>query len=213
MEHANSVPSPSVPNEKLTINMKREGENIGNIPYQEAVGCRLYLVQGTRLDIAFAVGNVSRFNSNHGQAHWTAVKRIFRYLKGTINHSILFSRPNDLELHGFGDADWGSDVDTHRSCTGYVFLMGTGSISWLSKRQPTIALSSTKAEYMAMAMATQEAVWLKQFQEQFEKVGAVRLECDNQSALNIAATDYFRARTKHRYATSLRAREGSRRNH
>jgi len=75
--------------------------------------------------------------------------------------------------------------------------MGTGSVSWLSKRQPTIALSSTETEYMAMAMATQGVVWLKQFHEQFEKVGAVRLECDNQSALNIAATDHFRARTKH----------------
>jgi len=177
--------------------MKREGEDTGNIPYQEAVGCLLYLVQGTRPDIAFAVGNVSRFNSNHGHAHWTAVKRIFRYLKGTINYSILFSRSNNLELHGFADADWGSDVDTRRSCTGYVFMMGTSSISWLSKRQPTISLSSTEAEYMAMAMATQEVVWLKQFYEQFEKVEAVRLECDNQSALNIAATDYFRARTKH----------------
>jgi len=195
IEHANPVPTPSVPNEKLMINMKREREDTDNILYQEAVECLFYLVQGTRPDIAFAVGNVSRFNSNHGQVHWTAVKRIFRYLKGTINYSIFFSCSNDLELHGFADADWDSDVNS-RSCTGYVFMMGTGSVSWLSKRQPMIALSSTKAKYMAMAMATQEVVWLKQFHEQFEKVGAIRLKCDNQSALNIAATDYFRASTK-----------------
>lgn len=118
-------------------------------------------------------------------------------MKGTINYSIIFSRSDDLKLHGFTDADWGSDVDTRRSCTGYVFMMGTGSVSWLSKRQPTVALSSTEAEYMAIAIATQEVVWLKQFHEQFEKVGTVRLECDNRSALDIAVTDFFRPRTKH----------------
>lgn len=109
--------------------MKKEGEDRSNIPYREAVGCLLYLVQGTQSDIAFAVGNVSRFNTNHGQVHWTAVKRIFRYLKRTINYSILFIRSDDLKLHGFADADWGSDVDTRRSCTGYVFMLGAGSIS------------------------------------------------------------------------------------
>ena len=85
--------------------MKKEGEDTSNIPYQEVVGSLLYLVQGMRPDIAFAVGNVSRFNTNHGQIHWTAVKRIFRYVKETINHSIHFSRFNDLKLHGFAYAD------------------------------------------------------------------------------------------------------------
>lgn len=122
--------------------------------------------QGTLPDIAFAVNDVSRFNNKHGRAHWTAVKRIFRYIKGSIDMKLFFS--NSDALTGYTDADWASDVDKRRSSTGFVFTMSGGAVSWNSRRQDTVALSSTEAEYMALSSATQEAIWLKQFGEEID---------------------------------------------
>lgn len=196
MSECKPVSTPSDTNQKLSMEMCKD--SLTNVPYQEAVGSLLYLAQGTRPDIAFAVNDVSRFNSNHGQAHWTAVKRIFRYLKATTNYKLLYSGSESLA--GFSDADWASDVDKRRSCTGYVFTLCGGAISWGSKRQPTVALSSTEAEYMAMSSAVQEAFWLKQFGQNFDpsiRDQPISIACDNQSALALAETDCFRARSKH----------------
>lgn len=171
-----------------------------NIPYQEAVGSLLYLTQGTRPDIAFAVNDVSRFNSNFGIQHWKAVKRIIRYLKGSINLKLVYSKIGNQQLSGYTDADWASDVDKRRSCTGYVFKMCNGAVSWNSKRQPTVAASSTEAEYMSLSSAVQEVMWLKQFGQDFDielKTEAVKIGCDNQSTIKLAESDGFRARTKH----------------
>lgn len=177
--------------------MIEDGEDTDDIPYQEAVGL-LFLVQGTRPDMAFAVNDVSRFNSRFGRAPWTAIKRIMRYLKGTVNHKILFCYTDSSRLYGFCDADWASDVDKRRSCTGYIFKLGSGAVSWASKRQPTIALSTTEAEYIAMSAATQEAIWLRQFYRQFRReVPPTIINCDNQSAIAIAKEDSYRANTKH----------------
>lgn len=107
--------TPSDPNQKLSIDMCDDGggDEESKIPYQEAVESLLYLVQGTRPDIAFAVNDVSRFNNKHGKAHWTAVKRIFRYIRGSIDMKLCFS--NSDALTGYTDADWASDVDRRRS--------------------------------------------------------------------------------------------------
>lgn len=130
--------TPSDTNSKLSINMGSEKsdlkEDLSNIPYQEAVGSLLYLSQGTRPDIAFAVNDVSRFNTNYSTAHWKAVKRIFRYLKNTINYKLCYSSTGKNELCGYSDADWASDLDKRRSCTGYVFNLSNGAIAWKSTR-------------------------------------------------------------------------------
>lgn len=191
--------TPSDPNQKLSMDMYGDGnEEDSVIPYQEAVGSLLYLVQGTRPDIAFAVNDVSRFNNKHGKAHWTAVKRIFRYIQGSIDMKLCFF--NSDEMTGYTDADWASDVDKRRSCTGFVFTMSGGAISWNSKRQDTVALSSTEAEYMALSSATQEAIWLKEFGKELDSTlekQTIVIACDNQSAIKLAETDGFRARSKH----------------
>lgn len=132
-----------------------------NIPYQSAVGGTLFVAQLTRPDIQYSVGVVSRYNNNLGTSHWMAVKRILRYLKGTINHKLTFSSDGNHDHYGYSDADWGSDSTDRRSTTGYIFKLSGGAISWSSKKQPTIALSTTEAEYMAMSATIQEATWLK----------------------------------------------------
>ncbi|XP_055904350.1 uncharacterized protein LOC129940122 [Eupeodes corollae] len=140
--------------------MKNEEDRVKmqDIPYREAVGSLLYASQGTRPDIAHAVGVVSKYLSNPGHAHWKAVKRIMRYLKGTIDAKIEYSKNDDSELLAYSDADWANEVDDRRSVSGYILKMQGGPISWDSKRQKTIALSTTEAEYMALSAACQEVL-------------------------------------------------------
>lgn len=196
MADCKAASTPTDTSQKLSAKMVQPGDVSIDVPFQEAVGSLLFLVQGTRPDLAFAVSDVSRFNKSHGVAHWTAVKRILRYLKGTIEYRIKYKFSNE-PINGFVDADWASDVDERRSCTGWLFKLAGGAVSWSCKRQKTVALSTAEAEYMAMASATQETVWLTQFLHSFKIVGGILLRGDNQSALDIAREDAFRQNTKH----------------
>ena len=136
-------------------------KSVDQIIYQSMVGTLLYAATATRPDIAQAVGAVSKFNSCPTEAHVTAVKRIIRYLKGTINLGLMYNKSADHKLFGFSDADWAGDIDSRHSTTGNLFIMSGAAISWLSRKQPVVALSTTEAEYIALCTATQEAVWLR----------------------------------------------------
>lgn len=204
MTDCNPVRIPMDPNERLTRDMSpntpEEITEMENVPYQAAVGSILFLTQCTRPDITFAIGNLSQFNNNPGRPHWNAVKRLISYLKGTIDHKLLFSRKSDTPIIcGYTDADWASNVDDRKSCTGYVFKWFGGAISWVSKRQPTVALSSTEAEYMAIASSCQEAVWCKQLIEELinEPMAPIKIFCDNRSAVCMSQNNLYSARTKH----------------
>lgn len=178
---------------------EHEGEILGNIPYHEAVGCLLYLSQGTRPDIAYIVNVLSRYNNKPTAQHWSALKRVLRYLKATINYKLTFKR-DDSDIIGYCDADWANQTDDRRSCTGYVFLFQGAAISWGSKRQQTVALSSTEAEYMSLAASVQEAMWLKQLQEEFWpelKNKPTIMFCDNQSCISLSGNESYHARSKH----------------
>ena len=168
------------------------------IPYKEAVGSLMYAMVATRPDLAFAVSVVSQFMSKPGPLHWAAVKRIMRYLKGTLGMKLCLGG-RDIDLKGYCDADWGGDQDTRRSTTGYVFFIGQGAISWNSKRQPTVALSTTEAEYMATTQSAKEAIWLRQL---MADVGCVQdkatiIMSDNQGSIALAKNPKHHSRTKH----------------
>lgn len=200
MSEAKPISTPSDPAQKLSIQMLTEDDsNNHNIPYQEGVGSLLYVAQCTRPDIAFSVNDVSRFNSNFGNAHWNAVKRIMRYLKGTIDLKLKFTYGISNDICGYSDADWASDIDKRRSCTGFLFTLSGGAITWMSKRQATIALSTTEAEYMALSAATQEALWLRQLYTELDNgnVKPILIHCDNQGAIKLAEMDCYKARSKH----------------
>src|SRR4051812_27412725 len=145
---------------EMSLKTEEETEEMKNLPYQSAVGSLMYAMTGTRPDIAYAVGAVSAYNSNPGEAHWKAVKRIIRYLKGTRDLELEY-RHDGKAIEGFSDADWGGNLDDRRSTTGYVFMLYGGAVTWNSKRQPTVALSTTEAEYMALGQTTKESTWLK----------------------------------------------------
>lgn len=199
MFHCDPVKLPSDPNQKLTKDMA-ENKIDSNVPYQEAVGCVLYLAQCTRPDISFSVANVSQFNQQHGQAHWTAVKRILRYLKGTLHYKLTYARDTKFdELCGYTDADWASSFVDLKSCTGYAFLWQGAAISWATKKQPTVALSTAESEYMSLSAATQEALWLSQLKKEILGGDWLPLEifCDNKGAVDLTETGTFSLRTKH----------------
>ena len=136
---------------------------------------------------------------NPKKSHLEAVRRIQRYVKGKIKFGLLYKKGEDCKLVGYCDADYAGDHDTRRSTTGYVFKLGSGAISWCSKRQPTVSLSTTEAEYRAAAMAAQESTWLiRLMQDLHQPVDyALPLYCDNQSAVRLAENPVFHARTKH----------------
>ena len=159
----------------------------------------MYIAIATRPDIAQAVGAVSKFNSMPTEAHLTAVKRILRYLKGTMNLALKYQQSENGMLIGYSDADWANDPDDRHSTTGNLFMMSGAAVSWLSKKQSTVALSTSEAEYIALSTATQEAVW---FRRLLCDLGistdepTILME-DNQGAIAIAKTSSHHARTKH----------------
>jgi hypothetical protein len=181
---------------------EEEQEVMKSIPYQQAIGSLLFAAQVSRPDISFAVNTLSQFNHNPGKAHWIAVKRVFRYLKGSTDVKLEFDKNKDNKIIGFCDADWASNVDDRRSVTGYLFVHCGGPISWTSKRQPTVALSTMEAEYMAMSFAVQEAMWIRALAKEFNietncPEEAIHVFCDSQSAISLASTSAYHAKSKH----------------
>jgi len=182
--------------------MKAEGEYDllpDNELYRQAVGALLYVATTTRPDITAAIGILCRRVSNPRQRDWNAVKRLMRYLKQTISLKLKLSADNNLELVGYVDADWGGDVSDRKSTSGYLYMIGQSPISWSSKKQVSVAISSTEAEYMSASYASQEAVWLHQLLDDLG-VAVPRptlIYEDNQGCIKLTATQKINARTKH----------------
>lgn len=168
-----------------------------DIPYHEAVGSLMYASLGTRPDISFAVQTVSRFSTKPGWAHWEAVKRIFRYLKGTSELWLSYGGTKG-ELTGFADADGNMAEDRH-AISGYAFLLHGGAVSWSAKRQEIISLSTTESEYVAATHAAKEALWLRSLITQLFslELSPTTLFSDNQSAIALTQDHQYHARTKH----------------
>ena len=176
---------------------EQDRAQMDKVPYASAIGSLMYAMVCTRPDIAHAVGVVSRYMSNPGKQHWEAVKWILRYLRGTADYALCFKK-SDLGLEGFVDADMARDVDGRKSTMGYVYTLGGTAVSWVSKLQKIVALSTTEAEYVAMTEASKEMVWLQSFLEELghKQVKSV-LHCDSQSAIHLARNPVYHARTKH----------------
>ncbi|XP_058071232.1 uncharacterized mitochondrial protein AtMg00810-like [Magnolia sinica] len=176
-----------------------EGKDLEDVTmYQQIVGILIYFTL-SRPDIAYAVGVVSRFIQIPKKPQLEAVCQILRYVKGTIDLGLLYKKSGVCKIVGYCDADYGGDHDTRRSTTGYVFNLGSGAISWCSKRQPTVSLSTTEAEYRAMAMAAQESTWLIHLMRDLHQLDdyPMILRRDNLSAFCLAENPVFHARTKY----------------
>jgi hypothetical protein len=146
-----------------------------------------------------AVGTLSRFNSGHGETHWKAALHVIRYLKGTRDYELELGGNKPPQLIGYTDSDYANCQDTQCSVSGYCFSLGSGIISWMSKKQATTATSSTEVEYMATCPATKEVVWILNVllgldQEQREPTV---IFIDNNSAQILAEYPSFHQRAKH----------------
>jgi len=143
--------------------------------------------------------------SGYGKEHWAAVKRVFRYVKGSVDKGLVYNKSASGILQGFSDADWAGDYETRRSTTGFMFIFGGVAVSWASKMQKTVALSTMEAEYMALCEASKEAVWLDKLIQRVTMlatqsdnlVGPVNIKVDNNGCIAFAKIPVEHKRSKH----------------
>ena len=175
--HLSKEQSPKTPEQK---------ERMSRIPYASAVGSLMYAMLCTRPDIYYAVGVVSRYQSDPGEEHWIAVKHILKYLRRTRDYMLVYSS-GSLETIGFTDSDFQGDIDSRKSTSGYVFTLYGGAVCWRSIKQTCVADSTTEAEYVAASEAAKEAVWLKKFIMDLQVIPSagrpITLYCDNSGAV------------------------------
>ena len=202
MQNCSPVGSPLDPSVPLTSaqcpTSEKDALAMKQVPYREAVGSVMYLAIGTRPDIAHAVGVLSRFSNNPGMAHWTAVKHLLRYLKGTMDLKLTYA-PTDSKdrFTTYSDADYGGE-ELRRSTSAYVIKMGTGAVSWASRLQTIQTLSTTEAEYVSAVSAAQEALWMRNlFMEFGYPIKTIPLHMDSQSGIAVAKNPEHHGRMKH----------------
>lgn len=196
MSECNSVATPADTNQVLSNFNDSEAVKF---PYRQLIGSLMYLAVGTRPDIAFSVGNVSRYMENPKLPHVTAAKRILKYIKGTFNYGIMYQNQAHTKMIGYSDADFDGDVETRRSTSGYVFLIGNGAISWGSERQKSVSLSTAESEYIAASEAIRELIWLQRLTDELSKnqFETTKFYVDNQSAIRMVKNPVLHKRSKH----------------
>ena len=203
MVNCSSVPTPIVdrlvhPQDSPT---QEEVVLMNRIPYNKILGMLIWLSTCTRFDIVFAVNQLSRFSNAPRLVHWKAMKRLIRYLSGTRDYGLLYARDEPSEVVGYSDADWGGEAD-RKSTSGICFTLAGGPISWRSKTQRVVALSTAESELIALTEAVKEAVRIGYLASQFptsekKKKKPLPINCDNQAAIAIASEARYSERTKH----------------
>ncbi|CAJ2633216.1 unnamed protein product [Trifolium pratense] len=185
----------------LKLEKNQNEEAVDPTMFKQIVGCLRYLCN-SRPDICFVVGLVSRFMEEPRKSHMNAARRVLRYIAGTLEFGILFpisARNAKPEIVCYSDADWCGDKIDRRSTTGYFFKFMNASISWCSRKQPVVALSSCEAEYIAGSYAACQALWiesvLKELKVDVER--PIKLQIDNKSAINLAKNPVLHGRSKH----------------
>lgn len=182
-----------------SIKLTKDGEPLDteSFGYSALIGSLMYLSICTRPDISQAVGALARYMANPTVTHWQAAKGVLRYLSGTADYCITYG-PSESGLEAYCDADYAGDIDTRRSTTAYAFILNGGAVSWSSRLQPTVAASTTEAEYMAAAAATKEGLWLRILLNNLGlSPGTVEIKADNQSAIKLLKNPVFSMRSKH----------------
>lgn len=209
LEGAKPAATPMAAGDKLTLaqcpTTEQECQEMEKVPYRPAVGVCIYFRNWTRPELSHSVGITSQYLTNYGTAHWHAVQRILRYLKGTPRLGLLYKqRPQNLILTCFCDADWASDSDSRKSISTHCLMLGTNEfdatvIGWHNKKQQVVALSSTEAEYISTTTAAQDIIHVRELLASLDQPqnAPTLLLSDNQSAIALAQNPVMHARTKH----------------
>ena len=196
MDKCNSVHNPVVPSFKLTKD--EGGVEVDSTVYKQMVGSLMYLT-ATRPDLMFIVNLISRYMERPTESHLPTAKRALRYIKGTVSLGMFYKKGGSEELVGYTDSDYAGDQDDRKSTSGYVFLMSSGAISWSSKKQPVVALSTTEAEFIATASSACQVVWLRRILKVLnqEQSSPMVVFCDNISAIKLSKNLVMHGRSKH----------------
>ena len=196
MGDCKGISTPATPKDKMSAIQSRPMSD--PTLYRSIVGGLQYLSL-TRPEVCYSVHKVSQFLHAPTEDNWCSVKRILRYLKHTVGHGLYISKSANTDLNIYTDADWASDIDDRKSTTGYAIFMGTNLISWNSKKQQTVARSSTEAEYRAIGLAVTELTWIQSMLRDitFHSTKTPNLWCDNIGATYLSINPIFHARTKH----------------
>lgn len=199
-QNAHPVRNPCVIGQDLTPNEENKGIVNSKI-YRELIGSLFYLANATRPDICVPVSSLSQYLDKPTEIHWRAAIRVLRYLKGTANFALKYRRSDDDSCHlaGFCDSNWGGDLASHRSTSDVLVKMCGRPVVFKNKKQATVALASAEAEYVALALATQEILWVRQLLQEMSMVSqaATPVSIDNPSAISMAANCGYTPRTKH----------------
>jgi hypothetical protein len=166
--------------------------------YRHIMGSLIYMTI-TRLDLSYVVRVVSQFMQTPQKPHLDAVRCILRYIKHILQYGIFYEAKSQLQVHRYMDVDWAGNVSNRRSISGFMFLLGSGVISWSSKKQPTIALSNTKAKYRGAVIATCETVWLQKLLSDLGHLvdAPIVIYCDNINNILFANNLIYHVRKKH----------------
>jgi len=162
--------------------------------YSAVIGSLNFAAIATRLDLKYMVHELSQFMNNPSPIHWTAAKHALHYIKDTLNLGITYL-PSNLGPHSYSDANWGTNLTDRRLVSGYTIMFRGGAISWYSKKQPTVALSTMETEYMALSNTTRECLWI---QELLTKLGippnrSTIINVNNQAAIKFTENSQFHA--------------------
>lgn len=185
----------------LKLSKAKEEKQVNATLFKQIVGSLRFLCNN-KPNICYVVGIISRFKESPRVSHMLAAKHVLRYVKGTTNFGVLYpneTRCVDVDMIGFTDSDWKKDPDEKKNTASYVFMYCRAPISWSSRKQDIVALSTCEAEYVAGALGACQAVWLKSLLEelQLRENKPVKIMMDNQLAINLAKHPVAHCRTKH----------------
>ena len=195
MENSKPLHTPVSTGTKLDADL--QGQKTDETLCRGMVGSLMYLT-ASRPDIVFTVSLCARFQSDPRESHEAIIKRIFRYLKGTDNLCLWYPKKCDFTLVGYTDADYAGYLVDRKSTSGMAQFLGPCLVSWGSRKQNSVAVSTTEAEYIAAASCCAQLLWLKQQLKDFGiSMGSIEIRCDNTSAINISKNPVHHSRTKH----------------
>jgi hypothetical protein len=198
--NSNPIATPADSNSTLHRHNLADTESTEDFPFTNAVGSLQWASMITRPDITYSVSSVARFKSKPTKAHCNAVKRIFKYLRGTLDFKLVYGGlTSKAILLAYTDADYAADLDERNSRSGFILYLNGGPICWGSKKQNTIVDSTTYAEYVACYMAAKEIIWCRRLLHGlgFSQLQPTQLFSDSQSAIRLALNPEFHQRTKH----------------
>jgi hypothetical protein len=196
MEDSSTVSTPMVVGCKLRKD--DISPDVDQRTYRSMIGSLLYITT-SRPNIMQVVGMVGHFQSAPKQSHLVAVKRIFKYLKGTMTYGLWYPRNQNFQLIAYSDADWANCVDERKSTSGGAFFLGDSLVAWLSKKKGSISLSTTEAEYIAAATCCTQILWMIQTLADLKVTytDPIPIHCDNTSAISVSKNPVLHSKTKH----------------